>query len=127
MEEQRTDMAGLGRECEAEATALMSADQWHSWRWLAEVAQLAQSAGCFPLDHAQMPINCPADADDTPGAHTNMHTHTHTQTWTHKHLNPQHGRHSLQKRGRQLKRESLSVEISYGVRYQTSIVFSFAS
>lgn len=63
-------VAGLGRVCEAEIMMMLikcrTGIQWHSWQWLAEVAQLAQLAGWLPLDHAQMPINCPAD--DTPGA-----------------------------------------------------------
>lgn len=63
-------VAGLGRVCEAEIMMMLikcrAGIQWHSWQRLAEVAQLAQLAGWLPLDHAQMPIYCPAD--DTPGA-----------------------------------------------------------
>ncbi len=63
-------LAGLGRVCEAEITMMLikctTGIQWHSWQCLAEVAQLAQLAGWLPLDHAQMPINCPTD--DTLGA-----------------------------------------------------------
>lgn len=63
-------VASLGRVCEAEIMMMLikcrTGIQWRSWQRLAEVAQLAPLAGWLTLDHAQMPINCPAD--DTPGA-----------------------------------------------------------
>lgn len=64
------DVASLGRVCEAEIIMMLIkcrvGIQWHSWQRLAEVAHIAQLAGWLPLDHAQMPIYCPAD--DTLGA-----------------------------------------------------------
>lgn len=76
-------VASVGRVCVTEIMMILmecrAGIQWHSWQWLAKVAQLAQLAGWLPLDHAQMPIYCPAD--DTPGAYHTGHTYTHTHTY----------------------------------------------
>jgi len=63
-------VASRGRVCKAEIMMMLIkcrvGIEWHSWQWLAKLAQLAQLAGWLPLNHAQMPNYCPAD--DTLGA-----------------------------------------------------------